>query len=96
MSSSLESLLNALPDEKKKTLRLITNDPEKFKLICKKAPFPYDWLDSHEKLLEGHKLPSRKEWFNSMTQTKLSKPDYYAMIDTCNQLDICDFRDYHD
>eukprot|EP00965_Chrysotila_dentata_P064818 2148634-Pleurochrysis_carterae.AAC.1 len=31
-----------------------------------------------------------------MTQTKLSKQDYYTMIDTCNQLDVHDFRDYHD
>eukprot|EP00965_Chrysotila_dentata_P054748 1818154-Pleurochrysis_carterae.AAC.1 len=31
-----------------------------------------------------------------MRNQKLSKEDYYKMIETCKALDICDFREYHD
>jgi len=40
--ASLETLISALPEEKKINMKRITSDPEKFKLICQKGEFPYE------------------------------------------------------
>ena len=40
LSSRLANLIDNLPDEKKITLKTITDDPEKFKLINKKGFYP--------------------------------------------------------
>ena len=52
LSSSLSTLIENLPDNKKITLKTITNDPENFLLINKKGFYPYG--HSRDSLSDTH------------------------------------------
>ena len=50
-------------------------DDEQFVLMIQKGIYPYDYIDTYEKLLES-KLPKKKCFNNRLTSSKCSDKDY--------------------
>eukprot|EP00854_Cymbomonas_tetramitiformis_P022506 gene22506-27160_t len=92
--ASLETLLSALPESKKVNMKRITSDPEKFKLICQKGEFPYEWFDTYEKFVES--VPDRQTFYNNMTQSNMSDKTYDNMMKTIDAFNIQNFEQFHD
>lgn len=98
ISTSLETLISALPDEKKTMLKkIVAHDESLFPFVNSKGEFPYEWFDDISKLTTpGTPIPSRKKFYNKLRNQQLSKEDYYRMIDCCKALEVSDFRSFHD
>ena len=94
--ASLEKLIENVPDDKKLAMRKITDDPELFKLICKKGEFPYDWFDDFGKLSEDVLIPDIETFYNKIKDENLSKEQYDDMMDTVQKFDIKNFKEFHD
>ena len=62
-----------------------TFHPDKFELASRKAIYPYDYIDSYEKLLEK-KLPEKHCFFNSLFNESLSDEDYSYAEDLWKEL----------
>ena len=74
MSSSLDQLVLNLPaNDFKETSRFYTGN--KLDLVRRKGVFPYDYVDSWDKL-EEEQLPSREDFFNNLTESQISEGDY--------------------
>ena len=52
MSTSLDALIKNLDPEQCKNLNKFYSDPRKFDLLKRKGVYPYDYVDSVDKLLE--------------------------------------------
>src|SRR5207237_1547624 len=74
LNESLSNLAKNLKDNKP-ILRHFFPDDDKFKLLSRKLPFPYDYFDCVERLMET-KLASRGAFFNRLTGEKCSKLEY--------------------
>jgi hypothetical protein len=94
--ASLEKLIENVPDEKKHAMRKITDDPELFKLICKKGEFPYDWFDDFRKLSKDVSIPDIETFYNKIKDENLSQEQYDDMINTVQKFDIKNFKEFHD
>ena len=84
MASSLEKLATNLYDkeEKYKHFHNMRREfPEHIDLLCKKGHYPYEWVDSHEKLNHvGH--PSIGSFY-SHSRRKASPKMITSMQNTC-------------
>jgi hypothetical protein len=97
LSSSLDTLIKNLPDEKKTLLKTIANgDEEKFHLIKKKGFYPYEKICSVEDLhfpIEELKM----EDFNSkLNLSKMTKEDFDHVKNVIKKFNITNFKEYHD
>jgi len=86
--ASLDKLIENVPDDKKMAMRKITDDPELFKLICKRGEFPYDWFDDFGKLSEDVSIPDIDTFYNKIKDENLSKEQYDDMMDTVQKFDL--------
>jgi len=75
MSSSLDKLASYLSDECKKTVAKFCKNDLEFKLLQKKGIFPYEYLDSWEKLNERN-LPSIEKFYSNIKGKHISKTEY--------------------
>lgn len=80
MSASLDYLSSILPPEKKNILKMECTksgcySDEMFDLLIRKGVFPYEYIDSYEKLNEV-KLPPKKRFYSTLTGSTVSKEDY--------------------
>lgn len=75
MSCSLDKLATNLDANKFVHTREHFPVDDQFKLICKKGVFPYQYIDTFEKLAE-EVLPTQEQFFDSLTNTPLSDADY--------------------
>ena len=93
MSSSLENLVNNLPDEAfKYSSKAFKN--EKFKLMKKKGVYPYDYMDSFNKF-NITKLPT-KEQFYSILNNEHRTDEYYKHAQTVwETFNLNTMGDYH-
>ena len=57
MLSSLDSLVNNLDKDNCKNIRLITKKREKLDLLLRKGVFPYEYMDSLDKMKETQLPP---------------------------------------
>ena len=75
ISSSLENLVNNLPDETfKYTSKAFKN--EKFKLMKKKkGVYPYDYMDSFKKFNKT-KLPTKEQFYSILNNEHITDEDY--------------------
>ena len=48
---------------------------EKLQLLMRKGVFPYDYIDSWDRMLEDH-LPPKEAFFNKLKDTGISDEDY--------------------
>lgn len=97
MASSLDKLASYLPSDKKKILRTVFNnmDDNKRKLLERKGVFPYDYVDSWEKLNEN-RLPTIDQFYSKLTETEISKSDYEFAQEIWEKFDIKTLGEYSD
>ena len=98
LSSSLDTLVNNLQKEGPKKFSHLTNNISDIKaeLLLKKQSYPYEYMDSWEKLDETA-LPSKKDFYSSLTEESITDADYKHAQTMwvkagCKTLgDLCDF-----
>ena len=96
LSSSLSKLISNLPDDKKLTLKTITNDPEKFELINKKGFYPYEYVDCIEKLDTPINEIKREHFDSKLTLSKLCDEDWSHIQNVIQKFEIKTLREWHD
>ena len=93
MGKSLDELVNNL-DEKDfvNTNKFYTG--EQLQLLKRKGVYPYEWLDSIDKLNETQ-LPPKKAFFSKMSGEGISNKDYEHAQKVWKTFDMKTMRDYH-
>jgi len=68
--------------------------PLEYELLCKKGHYPYEWVDSDEKLnFEG--LPERSQFYSKLSQQGLTEAEYQHARNVYKVLNCRTFLDYH-
>ena len=94
MSSSLEALVNNLPkDAFKNLLKFYT--PEQAELLKQKGFYPYEYMDSVEKL-KDKKLPPQKAFYSKLTGKGISNKNYKHACNVWDSFNMETMKDYHE
>ena len=94
MSTSLESLVNNLPDDAFNNLeRYYTND--KLNLVKRKGVYPYEYMDSLERFKEN-KLPPKEAFYSRLTGEGISDEDLKHAERVWKVFGMKTLQDYHD
>ena len=94
MPSSLATLANNLPAEACKYLARFY-EGEKFTLMKQKGEYPYDWVDSLDKLKETQ-LPPKEKFYNLLNDTHMTDKGYKHALKVWDVFDMQTFGDFHD
>ena len=94
MACALGTLVDNLDKDKCKNLRKFY-DEDKFGLLKRKGVYPYDFVDSLERLSDK-KLPSKEEFCSTLNNTKISDEDYRHAQNVCNEFSMKNMSEYHD
>ncbi|XP_074107212.1 uncharacterized protein LOC141532658 [Cotesia typhae] len=95
MASSLEKLASYLDDKDKQITRLHYPDPNQFKLATCKGVFPYEYIDSIDRLDETQ-LPDQESFYSKLTNSTISNDDYAFAQVVWNEFNINTFGEYSD
>ena len=68
---------------------------EEFKLLTRIRIFPYEYVDSWEKLDE-EQLPSKTDFYSKLNNENISEQDYVHAIDVWNTFNIQSWGEYSD
>ena len=85
------SLMCKINEKTKKTQK--TNIEERIKYLTQKGSFPYEWAKS----VDDYSLPSlvaRKEFYNSITQSHISKEKYCLAVQMWDEFEMKCMKDY--
>jgi len=103
MNSSIETLVENLKDgcdniEKLRKAFPNTSDyfrnDEQFELMTKKGVYPYDFIDTYEKLNIDY-LPSREKFYSQLYDSECSDEDYTQALNVWDKFKCKKFIDYH-
>ena len=93
MGTSLDKLVNNLPkDAFNNVKRHYTND--KLSLLTRKGVYPYEYMDSLEKLKET-KLPPREAFYSRLNDEGISVEDYTHARKVWETFEMKNLGDYH-
>ena len=93
MSTSLDKLVNNLPkDAFNNVKRHYTND--KLGLLTRKGVYPYEYMDSLEKLKETE-LPPKEAFYSRLNDEGISDEDYTHARKVWETFEIKNLGDYH-
>ena len=92
MASSLEALVNNLPEDAFKNLEKYFT-PEQIKLLKQKGFFPYDYMDSIEKLKDT-KPPPQKAFYSKLTGRGITKNNYGHVLNVWKTWKMKTLKDY--
>ena len=93
MAASLDSLVNNLPEDDFINLSLhYTGD--KFNLLTRKGVYPYQYMDSFEKLKET-KLPPKETFCSRLNNEGISDEDYTHARKVWKTFKMKNLEDYH-
>lgn len=95
MSSSLEKLSTNLNNDQKFITKLNCKNEKEFNLINRKGIFPYDYIDSWEKLDE-RRLPPLEAFYSQLHNEKISNADYEHALNVWNTFNIQTLGEYSD
>ncbi|XP_059221314.1 uncharacterized protein LOC131995971 isoform X1 [Stomoxys calcitrans] len=93
MASSLEKLAGYLSDEDFNAVKSTFVNDSEFNLMKRKGVFPYDYLDSPERL-EENALPPISNFFNKLTNEVCSEDDYTHAKNVWNTFKCNNLKDY--
>ena len=94
MAASLDNLVNNLPkDDFNNLKRHYTGD--KLNLLTRKGVYPYEYMDSLEKLKET-KLPPKETFYSRLNDEDISDEDYEHAIKVWKTFGMKTLQDYHD
>ena len=94
MSTSLDSLVNNLPDDAFNNLERYYKE-EKLSLVKGKGVYPYEYMDSLERFKEN-KLPPKEVFYSRLTGEGISDEDYERAKKVWELFDMKTLQDYHD
>ena len=93
MAASLDKLVNNLPkDDFNNLKRYYTGD--KLSLLTRKGVYPYEYMDSLEKLKET-KLPPREAFYSRLNDKGISNEDYAHAKKVWETFEMKNLKDYH-
>ncbi|KAB0790010.1 hypothetical protein PPYR_15698, partial [Photinus pyralis] len=95
MSSSIDTLSSYLDNEQKTITRAHCRNANEFHLLTRKGVFPYDYVDSWEKLNETA-LPSRDAFFSQLKNEAVSEADYEHANNIWSTFEIKTLGQYSD
>lgn len=97
MASPLDKLALYLPSDKKVILKRVFNDlgDRKIALLERKGVFPYDYIDSWDKLNEI-KLPTIDCFHSRLTDSDITDSEYKFAHEIWNQMGIQNLGEYAD
>jgi hypothetical protein len=94
MASSLDALSKNLEDEQCGEMAKHYGG-EQFQLLRKKGVYPYEYIDSIERLDET-KLPPKEAFYSKLNDTNISDEDYSHAKKVWDVFNCQTMRDYHD
>ena len=94
MATSLDNLVNNLPKDDFNNLKRHYTG-EKFNLLTRKGVYPYEYMDSLEKLKET-KLPPKESFYSRLNDEDISDEDYQHAIKVWKTFGMKTLQDYHD
>ncbi|XP_063934705.1 uncharacterized protein LOC135146499 [Zophobas morio] len=95
MPYSLDKLSSNLDNSQKIITQTNCNNMEEFYLLNRKGVFPYDYINSWEKLLET-KLPEKKDFYSRLYEQDIKDEDYSHAIKVWNTFNIRTLGEYSD
>ena len=94
MGASLDTLVNNLPkDAFNNLLKFYT--PEQAELLKQKGFYPYEYMDSIEKL-KDKKPPPRKAFYSKLSGRGISEKNYEHVWNVWNTFKMKTFKEYHE
>ena len=93
MATSLDSLVNNLPEDDFINLSLYYSGDE-FNLLTRKGVYPYEYMDSFEKLKET-KLPPKEKFYSRLNDENISVEDYEHAKKVWETFNMKTLEDYH-
>ena len=94
MATSLEKLVNNLPKDDCINLSLYYSG-DKFNLLARKGVYPYEYMDSLEKLKETA-LPPKEAFYSRLNDGGISDEDYVHAQNVWKTFKMEYFKDYHE
>jgi len=96
MASSLNKLVSNLkPEQFENALSLKKHFDVNFDMLLRKGVFPYDWLNSLEKLDETQ-LPPKEAFYSKLNNSNNTDGDFEHVLKVWDNFKIKTFREYHD
>ncbi|XP_028982257.1 uncharacterized protein LOC114841441 [Diachasma alloeum] len=95
MASSLEQLASDLTDVDKTITQAHCDDDEQFHILMRKGVFPYEYLDSWDKL-DDRELPSREAFFSALNNQTISKDHYTHVCQVWEKFGLSTLGEYSD
>ena len=92
MSSSLDALSKNLSEHMELKRHFPNN--EQFKLIQNKGIYPYDYMDTYDKM-NSISLPSKDEFYNKLNDKHISDKEYGHAKEVWDVFKCKTFKDYH-
>ena len=92
MASSLEALVNNLPDGALNNLNKYFTEKQ-VKLLKQKGFFPYDYMDNIEKLKDT-KPPPQKAFYSKLTGKGINNYNYKHVLNVWNTWNMKTFKEY--
>ncbi|KAL9959301.1 hypothetical protein ACROYT_G032614 [Oculina patagonica] len=93
MSSSLENLVNNLPEEAFKYTSKVFKG-KKLDLMTQKGIYPYDYMSSFDKFNE--KLPSKEDFYSILNNEHITDKDFQHAQNVWNTFKLKTMGEYHD
>ena len=95
IDSSLEKLVEALPEHKFKHFdNHFKTDTEK-KLLRQKGVYPYDYMNSYDRFNETS-FPTQKDCYSQLNKEDISVDNYKHALNVWKQLNVKNMGQYHD
>ena len=94
MATSLDKLVNNLPEDDFINLSLYYSG-DKFNLLARKGVYPYEYMDSLEKLKET-KLPPKEAFYSRLNDGGIIDEDYAHAQKVWRMFRMEYFKDYHE
>lgn len=99
MSESLDKLAKLVTPDKKRILKSecikLGYSDEMFSLLIRKCEFPYEYVDSFEKL-EVTTMPTKDRFYSSLTDSNISDENYCHAQKVWTTFGICTLGEYSD
>ena len=98
MSSGLDSLVKNLTDNGKDSSKIVHTKnrfQDKISLCLRKGVYPYDYMNSPEKLSETQ-LPPKSAFYSKLTKQDISNEDYIHAQKVWKEFGMTTMKGYHD
>ena len=93
--ASLDDLIKSLSSDQCKNLKKFYPNERQFNLLRRKGNYPYDWVDTINKLGETS-LPPKDAFYSRLKDEKIKDEDYKHAKEVWDEFGMSTFREYHE